>query len=188
MRGVEDDGETRPRPARRWLAFAGLAGVVVVLDQLAKAWVDRNFDLAWTTAPIAGYAPPTPVVGELVRIAKSYNSGGIFGLFGDAAPIFAVASLGVIALIVAYQHREGTTGPRPLTLALGLLLGGALGNLIDRLRFGYVIDFVDTGIGSTRWYTFNVADAAISTALLIMLLLAVFGSRLTDRLPHRPAA
>jgi signal peptidase II len=74
-----------------------------------------------------------------------------------------------------------------LSVALGLLLGGAVGNLVDRLRYAYVVDFVDMGIGDLRFYTFNIADAAISTALLIMILLAVFGSRLPWRLGHGPA-
>ena len=69
----------------------------------------------------------------------------------------------MIGLIVVYEWREGTRSWL-LTLALGLLLGGAIGNFIDRLRFGYVIDFVDMGIGDSRFYTFNVADAAISIA------------------------
>jgi len=66
-----------------------------------------------------------------------------------------------------------------MSVALGLLLGGAVGNLIDRFRFGYVLDFVDLGIGALRWYTFNVADAAISASILLLLLTAVLGERLS---------
>jgi signal peptidase II len=157
--------------------FATLAGLVVVADQVSKGWVESSFRLAWTEAPVAGLDAPTPILGDLVRIAKSYNDGGIFGLFGASAPILAVASLAVIALIVVYQYRAGRTGPGLLTLALGLLLGGAMGNLIDRLRFGHVIDFVDTGIGSFRFYTFNVADSAISVSVALLLLLSVLGDR-----------
>jgi signal peptidase II len=65
-----------------------------------------------------------------------------------------------------------------LTVALGLLLGGAIGNLLDRLRFGHVVDFVDMGIGSTRWYTWNVADAAISIAIVLLLAHGLLGHRL----------
>src|SRR5262249_15847876 len=63
-----------------------------------------------------------------------------------------------------------------LTVTLGLLLGGALGNLLDRLRLGYVVDFVDLGVGSVRWYTFNVADTAISIAILLLLAARVWPS------------
>ena len=60
-----------------------------------------------------------------------------------------------------------------MTIALGLLLGGAIGNLLDRLRLGYVVDFVDMGIGSLRFYTFNVADAAIRSSILLLLAMAL---------------
>ncbi len=162
--------------SRRWLIFGAVALAVVIADQLSKAWV------------VANVVRPTEVVGDLVRLIIVRNDGGIFGLFGNSATILGLASTLVIALIVVYQWREGVSGPWLLTLGLGLLLGGAIGNLIDRLRFGYVVDFVDMGIGSLRFYTYNIADAAISTALLILLLLAVFGTRLTNRLSRRPAA
>ena len=60
-----------------------------------------------------------------------------------------------------------------MSIALGFLLGGAIGNLIDRLRLGYVVDFVDIGIGNLRFYTFNVADSAISTAIVLLVAVAV---------------
>ena len=170
----------------RWLVFLGLAVLVIVADQVSKMWIDANFSLA-STHPSPGAAQPTPILGDFVRIAKSYNTGGIFGLFGNSAIILALASTVVIGLIVVYQWREGTRGPWPLTLALGLLLGGALGNFIDRIRYQHVIDFVDTGIGDWRWYTFNVADSAISIALLLLILLSLFGERLTRRLTHQAA-
>jgi signal peptidase II len=162
----------------RWLVFWVIAGLVLVGDQLSKLWIDRQFALAWTGAPVAGYAQPTPVLGDVVRIAKTYNDGGIFGLFGSSAPLLAVASLLVIGLIVWYEARTASEGPLLLTLILGLLLGGALGNLIDRIRLGYVIDFVDMGIGSWRFYTFNVADSAISVAIAGLILVGLFGERL----------
>jgi signal peptidase II len=132
--------------------------------------------------PLPGAAQPTAIIGDLVRIAKNYNTGGIFGLFGDSALLLALASTFVIAMIVVYQGTEGMRSPWLLNVALGLLLGGAIGNLIDRLRLGAVIDFVDMGIGSFRWYTFNVADASISTALLLLILLTLFGEWLGRRL------
>ena len=171
---------------RRWLLFAGVALLVVVTDQVSKLWIDANFAAASPHAP-PGATQPTPILDGFVRIAKSYNTGGIFGLFGDSAPILAVSSTIVIALIVVYQAREGTRSAWPLSLALGLLLGGAIGNFLDRVRLGAVIDFVDMGIGTFRWYTFNVADAAISTSLLMFILLALFGDRIARRLDERPA-
>jgi signal peptidase II len=93
-------------------------------------------------------------------------------MFSQNAVIFGIASLVVVALIVGYHARAGRS--LYLSIALGLLLGGALGNLLDRLRLGYVVDFVDIGIGGIRFYTFNMADAAISTAILMLIGAALF--------------
>jgi signal peptidase II len=166
------------RRTRRWVIFGALAGGIVLADQVTKRWVDANFERAYLSTPIAGLAAPTPVIGDLVRIAKSYNDGGLFGLFGTAAPMLALASLFVIVVIVWFQGRAASSGPLLMTITLGLLLGGAVGNLIDRLRLGYVIDYVDTGLGANRWFTFNVADAAISLAIVGLILMTFLGDRL----------
>ena len=121
---------------------------------------------------------PTSIIGELVRIAESYNDGGIFGIFGSSAPVLALASLAVMVMIVWYHQREGLRGHWLLTVALGLVLGGALGNFADRARIGHVIDWVDMGFGGIRWYTFNIADAAISISIVLFIGLAIFGNRL----------
>ena len=160
--------------------------MVVIADQLSKLWIDASFAVA-AVHPTPGFSTPTPILGEFVRIAKTYNTGGIFGLFGNSALILALTSTVVIGLIVVYQWREGSRSVWPLSLALGLLLGGAIGNLIDRVRLGGVIDFVDMGIGSWRFYTFNVADSAISTSLLLFVLIGLFGERIAARLQDRPA-
>ena len=170
----------------RWLLFAAVAFAIVVADQLSKLWIDASFAAA-SVHPLPGGEQPTPIIDGFVRIAKAYNSGGIFGLFGNTALILALSSTIVIALIVVYQWREGARTSWLLSLALGLLLGGAVGNFLDRVRLGAVIDFVDMGIGDWRWYTFNVADAAISTSLLLFILMALLGEWLTRRLEHRPA-
>ena len=151
-------GATR-RPM--WAAFAGLATVVVVADQLTKAWL------------VSFLAPgqSTAVVGDLVRLVNSHNNGGLFGLLQGQALPFAALSLVVVGLIVGYHARSGRNPY--LTVTLGLLLGGAIGNLLDRIRLGYVVDFVDAGIGTLRWYTFNVADASISLAILLLLAAAL---------------
>jgi signal peptidase II len=170
----------------RWWIFAIVAIVVVIADQVSKLYVDANFQVA-PTHPTPGFPAPTNVIGDLVRIAKAYNSGGIFGLFGNTALILALSSTVVIGLIIVYQWREGTRNPWPLALALGLLLGGAVGNFIDRVRIGAVIDFVDMGIGTARFYTFNVADSAISTSLLLFIIIGLFGERLYARLERGAA-
>lgn len=151
-------GESR-RPL--WAAFAGLAIAVVVADQLSKAWL----------VSILAPGQSTQVVGDLVRLVHSRNAGGLFGLLQGQALPFAALSIVVMGLIVGYHARSGRSPY--LTVTLGLLLGGAIGNLIDRVRLGYVVDFVDAGIGSLRWYTFNVADASISLAIVLLLAAAI---------------
>ncbi len=156
---------TEERPTRSgrpfWLVFAGLAALVVVVDQVTKSWLVATL----------GPGESMTVLGDLVRLVHSRNTGGLFGLFRDSAPVFAAASIVVLGLIAWYHGRSGRS--LYLSVTLGLLMGGALGNLVDRLRFGYVVDFVDAGIGDVRWYTFNVADAAISASLVLLVLLAI---------------
>lgn len=160
------DGQERshvPAAARRphWSLFGGLAAAIVVIDQASKAWVLANVDPA----------RPRPIIDDYLRLIVSQNSGALFGLFRGQATLFAIFSFAVIGLIVWYHGHAGRSAVA--SVALGLLLGGAIGNVADRLRYGFVVDFVDAGIGNVRWYTFNVADAAISTALVLLVLIAL---------------
>jgi signal peptidase II len=167
---VAEDDDATTVPARswrgpsigRWVLFAAIAIVVVVLDQLSKGWIVASLD------PGEGMV----VLGEWLRLVHGQNSGILFGMLPQSAPIFAIVSMGVTGLIVVYHAKAGRG--IVTTVALGLLLGGALGNLVDRLRHGYVVDFVDMGIGSWRFYTYNVADACITTAIVLLIAMAVF--------------
>ncbi len=150
-----------PRERPRWGLFVVLAVTVVALDQLTKAWLVGLLD------PGEGQA----VIGDLLRIVHGQNDGAIFGLFRDQAMLFGIVSIGVAGLLIWYHASSGRS---VLTsMALGLLLGGAIGNMIDRLRLGYVIDWVDAGIGDRRFYTFNVADSAVSAAVVLLVLIAL---------------
>lgn len=157
-----DAGVSTGRP--HWAVFLGIAGVIATLDQLTKAWLTSFL------AP----GQSVDVLGDWVRLVHAQNSGGLFGLLRGQALAFGAVSIVVVALIVAYHWRAGAS--RYLSITLGLLLGGAIGNLIDRLRLNHVVDFVDAGIGSFRWYTFNVADAGISFAILLLLAASVWPS------------
>ncbi len=169
--------DTGPRAAaRRWPLFVALAATIVAVDQVAKAIVTSSL------AP----RESVDVVGDLVRIVFVQNSGALFGLFQDNAIAFGIVSLIVIGLIVAY-HARAAASPY-LTVTLGLLLGGAIGNMLDRLRLGYVVDFVDVGIGPTRFYTFNVADSAISLAILLLFIAAIRPSLVEGRPGGSPAS
>jgi len=153
---------THGRPLWPW--FLGLAALVLAADQITKAW-------------LTSFLAPgefVRVVDDLLRLVHGQNAGGLFGFFQGQALPFALVSLVVVGLIIGYHARSGRSPY--LSITLGLLLGGALGNLLDRIRLGYVVDFVDAGIGSVRWYTFNVADAAISLAILLLLAASLFPS------------
>ena len=150
-----------------WTLFAVLATAIVVSDQLLKQWI------------VASYRPDTkyPVVGDWLRIDLIHNAGGRFGLFQNTAPAFAAVTIGVVGLIVWLQLRWGWHSWL-ITLALGLLLGGAIGNFIDRIRFGYVVDFADIGVGTCRWYVFNIADMAVTCFFLLLIGIWLLAPRL----------
>jgi len=155
----------RGRP--RWGLFLGLAATVVVVDQLSKQWLVAQLEPG----------ERLEIIGDLLRIVHSQNTGALFGLFKDQAILFGIVSVLVVALIVWYHGQSGRN--TLLSIALGLLLGGALGNMIDRFRLGYVVDWVDVGIGDLRFYTFNVADSAISCAILLLILIAFLPTKAT---------
>ena len=150
-------------PAGRplWGPFVVIVAAILVVDQATKAWI---------TSELSGgraYA----FLGGALRLIYTENNGAVFGLFrGNVGP-FALLSLGVIALLIGLHARSGRSPY--MTLTLGLLLGGAIGNAIDRIRLGYVVDFVDGGLGRLRFYTFNVGDACISLAILLLIALAI---------------
>lgn len=165
---TSDGGAATRRPWRgpsvgRWVLFAIVAVAVLLVDQLSKAWLAATLPNPGDALVVIG--------GGWLNVVHGRNSGALFGLLPQSAPVFAVVSLGVVALIVVYHQKAGRG--IVTTLALALLLGGAIGNLLDRLRFGYVLDWIDMGVGSWRFWTYNVADAAITTAILLLLLMAL---------------
>ena len=143
---------------------------VIAIDRGSKLLVD-GMDLA----------APQQVLGSLVQIIRGENRGGLFGIVQGSAPLLAVLSIGVIVALAFYHEREQTPRITPLTVGVGLLVGGAVGNLIDRLAFGYVLDFIDIGLGNLRFWTFNIADAAISFGILIVLVDTLWQSRTAVR-------
>lgn len=133
--------------------FWGTAAAILAADQATKWWAVRTLD----------GAPPTAVVGDWARLALVYNPGAAFGLQVGAwsREIFAV--LTVAALVVLWRlYRTATPVERGRVWATGFVAGGALGNLVDRIRHPRgVVDFLDLGVGDVRWPTFNVADVAV---------------------------
>lgn len=130
-------------------------GVVLLIDQLSKNLVE-------TRIPLYGYWAPIPALADWFRITHTGNTGAVFGLFQGSGMFFAALAVVVSAAII-YFNVTLPGGQWLLRLALGLQLGGALGNMTDRLRQGHVTDFIDVG----PWYIFNVADMAIVGGVIL---------------------
>ena len=129
-----------------------LAALIFVIDQFSKFLVRDQLSLR-ESFPADGF----------FRFTHTFNTGSAFGIFRDQnTPLILVSFLGIVILIMIYRSQRMPTGL--LRLSLGLQIGGALGNLVDRLRLGHVTDFVDVG----TWPVFNVADASIITGLVIL--------------------
>ena len=142
-----------------WLWFAGMIDLVII-DQLSKLYVVANFKLH----------DPIAILPSL-NISLAYNQGAAFGMLGTENGwqrwFFIVVAAIVSAIIIVWQARL-TVKDRWESLALACILGGALGNLIDRIAYGHVVDFIDFYIGSWHWYTFNIADIAICVGAFIL--------------------
>jgi signal peptidase II len=143
----------------------GLAAAmaVVVLDQLSKAAVRGYF---------AGHAAGEHEnVTSFFNIVLIYNRGMSFGLFNGAgglnALLFTLVAAAIVTVLIYWLSR--TESPL-LAVAIGLIIGGAIGNVIDRIRLGAVVDFLDFHAGSWHWPAFNIADSAICIGVAVMLL------------------
>ncbi|HEV7661993.1 MAG TPA: signal peptidase II [Chloroflexota bacterium] len=152
---------TRSLPLRGML-FLGLAAVVVIADQATKRVASDRLE----------GRESVHVVDDVLRFTYVVNRGAAFGLLQDQTAFFVFVGVLVIGVIVASYRYLPRSGFR-LHLALGLQLGGAIGNLIDRIRQGYVVDFVDFGYRSNWWPVFNVADSAIVIGVALLALNAL---------------
>lgn len=137
-----------------------VAVLVMAIDQLGKTVVA-------TLLPLGGAWSPFPGENPVFRIIYTYNLGVAFGLFKDLSPVFVVIALIVAGVIIFYSRK--LRGDQWLTcVSLGLMLGGAIGNVIDRIRLGHVIGLIDVGIGTARWYTSNLADVSIVLGVILL--------------------
>jgi signal peptidase II len=143
-----------------YLILLGVSGAVIALDQWTKWLVRENieFGAQWLPEWLRWLSP-------YARFVNWHNSGAAFGMFQNGNMVFTVLAFIVIAAIVYYYPRVEAED-WSLKLAMGLQLGGAAGNLIDRLRVGRVTDFISVG----TFPVFNVADSAISIGVVVLLL------------------
>ncbi|MFN7952319.1 MAG: signal peptidase II [bacterium] len=149
---------------RKWIVLLCVSALSAALDQWTKMLVHSRI-------PLARHVPVVQGFFDLVHVR---NRGGAFGLFAgmDASlrgPVFLVLSIAAIALVVG-MIRKAPDDRWGLVTALSLVLGGAIGNLIDRIRLGEVIDFLDFYRGRYHWPAFNVADVAIVVGVGILMI------------------
>jgi len=142
--------------------FLIIAVFVVALDQISKLWVRSYLD-SYETIPLVG----------CLSLTNVRNTGSAFGLFANQAFLLAIVAIVVLVAILLFYRYFSRSNILGIS-ALGLVFGGAVGNLIDRLRFGYVTDFVDVRLWRDfHWPAFNVADSAITVGS-IMLVIFIF--------------
>jgi signal peptidase II len=132
---------------------------VLIADQATKALVVTNLDVG----------QKVQVIGDLVQVWHAQNRGAAFSLFQGGTIFFLIVSVLSIAMVV-YFHRSLSDRSPWLHVVLGAILGGTVGNFIDRLRQGYVTDWLSVGIGNLRWPTFNVADSSLVIGIGILVI------------------
>ena len=157
----------RTHGASQWL---WLSLIVIVADQASKWWIRTRFDL-YDRIEIVPW----------LDITRLHNTGAAFSFLSDAGGwqrwMFIGLALAVTLFIMIWLRRLPRTGQTLLAIALALIVGGALGNVIDRAMLGYVVDFISVHRGTWYFPAFNVADSAISVGAALLILEALFDGR-----------
>jgi len=145
-------------------------GLATALDLGTKAWAEASLTLH----------QPNVVLRDLLRFTLGYNRGVAFGMLAETGflPLLVSGAIIVGLLVWALRHALRASASTAQTVFLGLVIGGALGNLLDRLPDGRVTDFLDVGLGAARWPTFNLADSLIITGFALLVL---WTSQVTNR-------
>ena len=155
---------------RHIIPFVVMA-LVVPLDQITKFYISSSMSLH----------DSFPVIDGLFNITYVRNTGAAFGFLAKASPMirctFLIAVTVAVILLIIYYIWKIKAEEKLFVFPLSLILGGAVGNLIDRVHFGYVIDFLDFYIGSYHWPAFNVADSAISIGAIILIFEVLKGKK-----------
>jgi signal peptidase II len=157
---MEGASETLSRARRISLSYETVLPLaVLVLDQLTKSWVRASMTLNETI----------PVIGNVVRLTYIHNEGAAFGLSigANSSQIFLVLAT-IASALVLYLLLTSPREERLQRVALALILGGALGNIIDRIRWSMVVDFIQVGIAGHFWPIFNVADSAVTIGAVLL--------------------
>jgi signal peptidase II len=144
---------------RRWLLPLAVAICILITDQISKHWIVQELGPTPLTKSIS-------LIGDWSRLVYSQNTGVAFNLFPGMSTIFIITSLLISAGAIYIYWVHLPNHNVLIQLSIGLILGGALGNTVDRILVGYVIDFIQVG----WWPVFNVADSAITTGAILLAL------------------
>ena len=146
---------------RKWLIMGGSMSVTALADQASKHWILANLDVYESAQPLPPLAP-------FFQLTRSSNTGAAFGIFPMAGDVFLVIALLIIAGLLWY-FREAPADGRVAPIAIGLVIGGAAGNVLDRLQHGHVIDFIHYQIPNLISNVSNLADHAIVFGVLLVI-------------------
>ena len=148
-------------PLPRLVLIGALAVAVYAADRFTKSWVVANIPLNEARDVVDGWA----------RIAHVRNTGAAFGLLPERTSLLSILSV-VAVLVILYYYRGIAMRSAPIAATLGMQLGGATGNLVDRIGQGYVVDFIDVGIpDGWRFWAFNIADSSIVVGIFVVTFL-----------------
>jgi signal peptidase II len=162
--------DSADRPSRSALPWLAVSAVAIVLDQVTKVWITRTLELFETVTVL-----------PVLQITRTHNAGAAWSFLANAGGwqrwAFSALAIIVSVVLVAWLRRIDAARQKVLPLGLTLIMGGALGNVIDRLRLGYVVDFVAVHWKGHYFPAFNVADACITVGAALLIYDAFFEGR-----------
>lgn len=145
------------------MRILGISLIIILIDQITKFYIKSTFAIGESLE----------IFGEFLRFTFVENPGMAFGIRLAGRWFLTLFSLLASIVILVFLYRLRHESMR-LRLALALILGGAIGNLIDRFFYGKVVDFIDFSVGTFHWPVFNIADMAVSTGMVMMIVLVIF--------------
>ena len=166
-----------------YVIFAGVLGLVIAADQITKDLISHSLLLFQSK----------PVFRGWLNFVHVHNTGVAFGFFDGASVFpktifFSAITLIAVGIVLVYLKKAADAGILLQGLSLGLICGGAVGNLIDRFRIGAVVDFIDVYYKSYHWPAFNVADASISVGVVFLIIQVFFNNTSKEKMVSRNAS
>jgi signal peptidase II len=154
--------------AKKYTKLAIVAGFIVLTDQISKTFILKNVPKHESI----------PIIKGFFDITHIRNPGGAFGLMSNMSPIFRTVVFLIISSLavglILYFYKKTPSSQPLLATGFALIFGGAIGNLIDRVRFGNVVDFLDIYLANFHWPAFNIADSAITVGIFIFIFHLLF--------------